>query len=158
MNDCSASQEDGFPANGCDSGSSLGPEMIQKLVRKSHEAKTFAHSPYSNFRVGAALLGKDGKIYLGCNVENACYTLGTCAERTAIQKAVSEGCKEFVGIAVATDVEEEFISPCGACRQVMREFGSEWEIFLTKPSGDYVLKTLQQLLPMSFGPENLKKR
>ncbi|MEE6482161.1 hypothetical protein FKM82_013163, partial [Ascaphus truei] len=93
----------------------------------------------------------------GCNVENACYTLGICAERTAIQKAVSEGHKEFKAIAVASDVEEQFITPCGACRQVMREFGSDWDIFLTKPSGAYVLKTLHQLLPMSFGPEDLKK-
>ncbi|XP_063798237.1 cytidine deaminase [Pseudophryne corroboree] len=155
MNNHLASQEEDLPANAATSGSNLGADVIQKLLRKSQEAKTFAHCPYSKFRVGAAVLTRDGRIYLGCNVENACYTLGICAERTAIQKAVSEGCKEFLAIAIASDVEEEFISPCGACRQVMREFGSEWEIFLTKPSGDYLLKTLHQLLPMSFGPENL---
>ncbi|XP_044134548.1 cytidine deaminase isoform X1 [Bufo gargarizans] len=134
----------------------LEPELIRKLVQKSHEAKAFAHCPYSRFRVGAALLSQDGRIFLGCNVENACYTLGICAERSAIQTAVTEGAKKFVAIAVASDVEEEFITPCGACRQVMREFGSELQIILTKPSGSYLVKTLQQLLPMSFGPENLK--
>ncbi|XP_053307634.1 cytidine deaminase [Spea bombifrons] len=138
-----------------DGVSSLDPQLIQKLLSASHEAKVFAHCPYSKFRVGAALLARNGKIYLGCNIENACYTLGNCAERAAIQNAVSEGCKEFKAIAIASDVDDEFITPCGACRQVMREFGSDWEIFLTKPDGTYVLKTLHQLLPMSFGPENL---
>ncbi|XP_068097866.1 cytidine deaminase [Hyperolius riggenbachi] len=141
--------------NGSSSTSVLDPKLIQKLIHSCNEAKRAAHCPYSKFRVGAALLGKDGRIFLGCNVENACYTLGICAERTAIQNAVSEGCKEFTAIAVATDVETEFISPCGACRQVMREFGTEWEVFLTKPSGAYQQTTLHHLLPMSFGPEKL---
>ncbi|XP_077312433.1 cytidine deaminase [Lithobates pipiens] len=136
--------------------SSLDADLIQKLIAECQEAKSFAYCPYSKFRVGAALLGKNGKIYRGCNVENACYTLGICAERNAIDRAVAEGCKEFLAIAVSSDVEEEFISPCGACRQVMREFGTELEIFLTKPSGSYLLTSLHQLLPMSFGPENLK--
>uniref|UniRef100_A0A8C5QCK6 Cytidine deaminase n=1 Tax=Leptobrachium leishanense TaxID=445787 RepID=A0A8C5QCK6_9ANUR len=154
-------QEDGVVVTPCDqlngdTVSSLQPEVVQKLILQSHQAKTFAHCPYSKFRVGAALLARDGKVYLGCNVENACYTLGTCAERTAIQTAVSEGTKEFKAIAVATDVEDEFISPCGACRQVIREFASDLEIILTKPDGSYIVKTLQQLLPFSFGPENLK--
>ncbi|XP_053546308.1 cytidine deaminase [Bombina bombina] len=145
-------------SKGClsDTVSNLEPEVIQRLVNKSQEAKTYAHCPYSNFRVGAALLASDGKIYLGCNVENACYTLGNCAERTAIQKAVSEGNKQFLAIAIASDVEDEFITPCGACRQVMREFGSNWDVFLTKPNGTFITTTLHQLLPMSFGPENLK--
>ncbi|KAM3921259.1 cytidine deaminase [Leptodactylus fuscus] len=152
--------EDGVHINNGHSGLNnpdcgLEPELIQKLIQKSHEAKTKAHCPYSRFRVGAALLSQDGRIFLGCNIENACYTLGICAERTAIQTAVSEGSKKFTAIAIASDVEEEYITPCGACRQVMREFGSEWQIFLTKPNGSYVLKTLHQLLPMSFGPENL---
>ncbi|KAM9299566.1 cytidine deaminase [Gastrophryne carolinensis] len=152
MNDHCA--EDGILENG--GRSLLSAELVRKLVAKSHEAKAFAHCPYSKFRVGAALLGADGGIYLGCNVENACYTLGICAERTAVQKAVSEGCNKFLAIAIASDVEEEFISPCGACRQVLREFGTEWEIFLTKPGGTYLRTTLHQLLPLSFGPENLK--
>ncbi|OCT73459.1 cytidine deaminase [Xenopus laevis] len=135
----------------------LEPELVQRLVAQSHEAKQRAHCPYSKFRVGAALLTMDGKVILGCNVENACYALGICAERTAIQKAVSEGHKEFRAIAVASDVETEFITPCGACRQVMREFGVEWDIYLTKPNGAHIHTTLRQLLPMSFGPEDLNK-
>ncbi|XP_040182725.1 cytidine deaminase [Rana temporaria] len=136
--------------------SSLDAELIQKLIAEGQEAKSFAHCPYSKFRVGAALLGKNGKIYRGCNVENACYTLGICAERNAFHRAVSEGCKEFTAIVITSDVEEEFISPCGACRQVMREFGTELEIFLAKPSGALLLTSLHHMLPMSFGPENLK--
>ncbi|KAM4702629.1 cytidine deaminase [Rhinophrynus dorsalis] len=162
MNDNMLCHEDGLmvtQSNQCtnDVTSSLEPEVIQRLIQRSHEAKQSAHCPYSNFRVGAALLTHDGKIFQGCNIENACYALGICAERTAIQKAVSEGCKEFKAMAIASDVEQEFISPCGACRQVMREFGSDWEIFLTKPNGNYLLTNLHQLLPMSFGPENLKE-
>lgn len=135
----------------------LDPEDIQLLVLCSQEAKKSAYCPYSHFPVGAALLTRDGKIFLGCNVENACYPLGICAERTAIQKAISEGYKDFRAIAVATDVQDDFISPCGACRQVMREFGSNWDVYLTKPDGTYVLTTVQELLPASFGPEDLQK-
>nr|XP_014353613.1 PREDICTED: cytidine deaminase [Latimeria chalumnae] len=91
------------------------------LIQMSHKAKEFAYCPYSQFRVGAALLTSDGKVILGCNVENACYNLGVCAERTAIQKAISEGKRNFRAIAIASDLQDQFISPCGACRQVMRE-------------------------------------
>ncbi|CAI9567439.1 unnamed protein product [Staurois parvus] len=104
--------------------SSLDADLIQKLLAKSQEAIGFAYCPYSKFRVGAALLAKNGKIYLGCNVENACYTLGICADATPSHRAVAEGCKQFIAIAITSDVEEEFISPCGACRQVMREVGT----------------------------------
>ncbi|XP_070260345.1 cytidine deaminase [Myotis yumanensis] len=135
----------------------LDPEDIQLLVLCSQEAKKSAYCPYSHFPVGAALLTRDGKIFLGCNVENACYPLGICAERTAIQKAISEGYQDFRAIAVATDVQDDFVSPCGACRQVMREFGSNWDVYLTKPDGTYVLRTVQELLPASFGPEDLEK-
>uniref|UniRef100_G1PFK9 Cytidine deaminase n=2 Tax=Myotis TaxID=9434 RepID=G1PFK9_MYOLU len=135
----------------------LDPEDIQLLVLCSQEAKKSAYCPYSHFPVGAALLTRDGKIFLGCNVENACYPLGICAERTAIQKAISEGYQDFRAIAVAADVQDDFISPCGACRQVMREFGSNWDVYLTKPDGTYVLRTVQELLPASFGPEDLQK-
>nr|XP_042708885.1 cytidine deaminase isoform X2 [Chrysemys picta bellii] len=93
----------------------------------------------------------------GCNVENACYPLGVCAERTAIQKAVSEGYVNFRAMAIASNSEEDFIVPCGACRQVMREFSRDWDIYMTKPDGTYIVKTLQELLPLSFGPEDLKK-
>lgn len=136
--------------------STLESEQIQQLVLSSHEAKKSAYCPYSNFRVGAALLTRDGKIILGCNVENACYPLGNCAERTAIQKAVSEGYKDFQAIAVASDMKDDFISPCGACRQVMREFGTNWAVYMTKPDGTYVTKTVEELLPDSFGPQDLQ--
>ncbi|XP_072282171.1 cytidine deaminase [Pyxicephalus adspersus] len=157
----SSSQRDNFLSNHKSekSGSSaLDAAVIQNLLAKSHEAKTFAYCPYSKFRVGAALLGKNGKVYLGCNVENVSYTLGICAERNAIHKAVCDGCTEFMAIAITSDLEEEFTSPCGACRQVMREFGEEWEIFLAKPNGSILPTSLHQLLPMSFGPEMLKMR
>uniref|UniRef100_A0A8C6MVI2 cytidine deaminase n=2 Tax=Mus TaxID=862507 RepID=A0A8C6MVI2_MUSSI len=93
----------------------------------------------------------------GCNIENACYPLGVCAERTAIQKAISEGYKDFRAIAISSDLQEEFISPCGACRQVMREFGTDWAVYMTKPDGTFVVRTVQELLPASFGPEDLQK-
>ncbi|XP_064423767.1 cytidine deaminase a [Latimeria chalumnae] len=128
------------------------------LIQMSHKAKEFAYCPYSQFRVGAALLTSDGKVILGCNVENACYNLGVCAERTAIQKAISEGKRNFRAIAIASDLQDQFISPCGACRQVMREFGTDWDVYLSKPDGSYVSTTVNELLPISFGPEDLKKR
>uniref|UniRef100_F7BMU5 cytidine deaminase n=1 Tax=Equus caballus TaxID=9796 RepID=F7BMU5_HORSE len=95
--------------------------------------------------------------FSGCNIENACYPLGICAERTAIQKAVSEGYKDFKAIAIASDLQDDFISPCGACRQVMREFGTNWDVYMTKLDGTYVVKTVQELLPASFGPQDLQK-
>lgn len=101
--------------------SPMGHEQIQLLLHVCKEAKKSAYCPYSRFPVGAALLTCDGKIFSGCNVENACYPLGICAERTAIQKAVSEGYVNFRAMAIASNTEEDFIVPCGACRQVMRE-------------------------------------
>ncbi|XP_022090135.1 cytidine deaminase-like isoform X2 [Acanthaster planci] len=97
------------------------PAEIQNLIELCQTAKKNAHCPYSKFRVGASLLTKDGKVFSGCNVENASYTLGLCAERCAIFKAVSEGYKEFRAMAVGSDVKDHFLAPCGACRQVMHE-------------------------------------
>ncbi|KAJ1065537.1 hypothetical protein K5549_016629, partial [Capra hircus] len=96
-------------------------------------------------------------LFSGCNIENACYPLSVCAERTAIQKAISEGYKEFRAIAIASDLQDDFISPCGACRQVMREFGTDWAVYMTKLDGTYVVRTVRELLPESFGPEDLQK-
>ncbi|XP_037737352.1 cytidine deaminase isoform X3 [Chelonia mydas] len=101
--------------------SPVGHEQIHLLLNVCKEAKKSAYCPYSHFPVGAALLTCDGKIFSGCNVENACYPLGICAERTAIQKAVSEGYVNFRAMAIASNTEDDFIVPCGACRQVMRE-------------------------------------
>ncbi|XP_011355815.1 cytidine deaminase [Pteropus vampyrus] len=135
----------------------LKPEQVQQLLLSSQEAKKFAYCPYSHFPVGAAVLTRSGRIFSGCNIENACYPLGICAERTAIQKAVSEGHKDFSAIAIASDLQDDFISPCGACRQVMREFGTNFAVYMTKLDGTYVVKTVQELLPASFGPEALQK-
>ncbi|XP_078614954.1 cytidine deaminase-like isoform X2 [Branchiostoma floridae x Branchiostoma japonicum] len=135
----------------------LTDEQIHELVQKSHQAKQKAYAPYSNFHVGAALHTEDGTIFTGCNVENASYPLCCCAERTAIFKAVTEGCRTFRAMAVATDVESEFLAPCGSCRQVMREFGTNWTVYLTKPDLSYRAMTVGELLPCSFGPEDLDK-
>ncbi|XP_014433859.2 cytidine deaminase isoform X2 [Pelodiscus sinensis] len=149
--------QENHPNDTNSSASPVGPEQIELLVHICKEAKKSAYCPYSHFPVGAALLTCDGKIFSGCNVENACYPLGICAERTAIQKAVSEGYVNFRAMAIASNSEEDFIVPCGACRQVMREFSRDWDIYMTKPDGTYIVKTLQELLPLSFGPEDLKK-
>lgn len=135
----------------------LEPQHVQRLLLSCQEAKKSAYCPYSRFPVGAALLTGDGRIFSGCNIENACYPLSVCAERTAIQKAISEGYKEFRAIAIASDLQDDFISPCGACRQVMREFGTDWAVYMTKLDGTYVVRTVRELLPESFGPEDLQK-
>ncbi|NXM71273.1 CDD deaminase, partial [Serilophus lunatus] len=132
-------------------------DHLQLLLRLSREAKNCAYCPYSRFPVGAALLTTDGAIFSGCNVENACYNLGICAERNAIHKAISEGHSSFKAIAIASNMGDDFITPCGACRQVMREFGTHWDVYMTKPDGTYIVKTVEELLPLSFGPEDLNK-
>ncbi|KAL6483549.1 hypothetical protein MHYP_G00084210 [Metynnis hypsauchen] len=128
------------------------------LITKSQEAKEFSYSPYSKFRVGAALVTAEGAVFTGCNIENACTALGICAERTAISKAVSEGHKDFKAIAVASDMADCYISPCGGCRQFMREFGLEWDVYLSKPDGSFIKMTVEELLPESFGPNDLKRK
>ncbi len=124
------------------------------LIEKAFEMLKFSYCPYSHFHVGAALLSKTGKIYGGCNVENAAYGPSNCAERTAIFKAVSEGEKEFEAICIAggmNGVITDFCSPCGVCRQVMREFCSpDFKIILAKSKDEYKIFTLAELLPESF--------
>lgn len=125
------------------------------LIQKAIEAKKMAYAPYSQFHVGAALLGKSGKIYTGCNVENSSYPAGICGERTAISKAVSEGETEFQAIAIAGSLKdqdaEQYCMPCGICRQVMAEFCKEDFIILAvKNETDYKEMTLGELLPESF--------
>ena len=131
-----------------------------ELVRLAIDARKFSYSPYSNFMVGAALLTKTGKIYTGCNIENAAYSPSNCAERTAFFKALSEGEKEFEAIAIVggpKDIGLEICAPCGVCRQVMMEFcdNETFEIILGKSEDDYLKYTLQELLPLGFGPKNL---
>lgn len=112
-----------------------------------------AYAPYSNFKVGAALLTDTGKIYTGCNIESASYTPTICAERTAIAKAVSEGERNITMIAVTGSADWTF--PCGVCRQVIREFGKDAKIIIVNSEDEYKEFTLEQLLPHSFGPEDL---
>ncbi len=132
-----------------------------KLAKMAVEAKDLAYAPYSGFHVGAALLGKSGKIYTGVNVESAAYSPSNCAERTAFFKAVSEGEREFVAIAVAGSkpgTEPAFAYPCGVCRQVMNEFvdGETFEIIVTRTATDYKVHTLNDILPFGFGPKDLE--
>lgn len=135
---------------------------LEQLVEIAYEAREMSYAPYSQFKVGAALLAKSGKIYKGCNIENAAYTPTNCAERTAFFKAVSEGEREFVAIAIVGGKEEEenltFCAPCGVCRQVMMEFcdPKEFQIILGRGNKEYKIYLLDELLPLGFGPENLK--
>ena len=133
----------------------------KELSKAALEAREAAYAPYSGFMVGAALLGKNGVVYKGCNVENASYSPTNCAERTAFFKAVSEGEREFQTIAIAGGKKGEvldFCSPCGVCRQVMMEFcdPETFRILLVRSEEEYLVKTLKELLPMGFGPGNLK--
>jgi cytidine deaminase len=126
----------------------------KELVVKAIEARENAYAPYSKYEVGAALLGKSGRIYTGGNVENAVYPLVTCAERTVVVKAVSEGEREFVAIAVAT---ENAGSPCGSCRQVLREFGEDIVVLIADVEGNYRETTVGDLLPDSFSRKDLEE-
>lgn len=126
----------------------------RELVERALEMRRFSYAPYSHFRVGAALECEDGSVYTGCNVENAAYGSSLCAERTALVKAVSEGCRRFVRLAVAGD-SADYCWPCGACRQMLREFGTDLEVLAANREGAYVSVPLEELLPHSFGPETL---
>lgn len=132
----------------------------QELVRLALEARTRSYAPYSGFHVGAALLGKSGKVYQGCNIENAAYTPTNCAERTAFFKAVSEGEREFEAICIVGGKEgmpTEYTAPCGVCRQVMMEFCNPetFRIILAIDETQIKEYRLAQLMPEGFGPNNL---
>jgi len=125
------------------------------LVDLARQARERAYAPYSNFPVGAALLTRSGKVFTGCNVENAAYPLTTCAERTAVTKAVSEGEREFEAIAVVTATGA---SPCGACRQILREFGGpggDLRVIIADTAGNTQTFTIAELLPAGFTPDQL---
>jgi cytidine deaminase len=125
------------------------------LAELAIKAKQNALPTYSNFYVGAAILTNENKAYTGCNVESSSYSLTICAERTAIFKAISEGEREFKAIAVAGDTED-FISPCGACRQVISDLCGEIDIILVSSNGDYIVKKTSELLPFAFGNKDLE--
>lgn len=128
---------------------------IDLLIQEAKAARDLAYTPYSKFNVGAALLTKDGKIYRGCNIENAAYSMTNCAERTAIFKAISEGDKEFAAIAVVADTKRP-VPPCGACRQVLNELcPKDMKVILTNLQGDIEHLTVQDLLPGAFSAEDL---
>ena len=144
-------------------GTSLDEPAKEELIRLAYEGKERSYSPYSGFQVGAALLTKDGSVYLGCNIENASYTPTNCAERTALFQAVSEGVREFLAIAIVGGPKGsksgQLCAPCGVCRQVMMEFcdPKEFQIILENGEGGYVTKTLEEILPLGFGPASLGK-
>ena len=129
---------------------------MKELIRKAFQARENSYSPYSGFRVGAALLCEDGTVFTGCNIENAAYGPSNCAERTAIFKAVSEGKREFKRIAIVGGVDGESVapSPCGVCRQVMAEFCKpSFEVIMAVSEEEYEIATLGELLPHSFSLE-----
>ncbi|CCX04431.1 cytidine deaminase-like protein [Pyronema domesticum] len=134
----------------------LTMEQFKELRSKTIAAKDVAYCPYSKFRVGSAVLCHDGTFVIGGNVENASYPVGICAERCTLVKAVTEGKKGFKALGVATDVKNPPASPCGMCRQFIREFCElTLPIFMFDSDGEHVVMTLGQLLPMSFGPDSL---
>ncbi len=133
-----------------------------KLLEEAKKARLMAYAPYSKFKVGAALLTKSGKVYYGCNIENAAYTPTNCAERTAFFKAVSEGETEFEKIAVVGAMEgreaDNICSPCGVCRQVMMEFCNPktFKIILANGKRNILVSSLDEILPYGFGPKDLE--
>lgn len=135
-------------------------KQIEEMIDLAIEQLQYSYVPYSHFRVGAALLAKDGLYYTGCNIENAAYTPTNCAERTAFFKAISEGVREFDAICIVggkDGVLTEYAAPCGVCRQVMMEFcdPKTFKVILAVSKEQYDVYTLEELLPQGFGPANL---
>lgn len=138
----------------------MDKKLVQEMIDLAIEQLKYSYTPYSGFKVGAALLTKDGKLYSGCNIENAAYTPTNCAERTAFFKAVSEGERAFEAICVVggkDGILTEYAAPCGVCRQVMMEFCNPetFKIILATSREQYEIFTLKELLPLGFGPDNL---
>lgn len=127
----------------------------KELLQKAIDAKIHAYVPYSNFRVGAAVLTRNNNIYTGCNIECASFGGTNCAERTALFKAISEGDKDIVAIAVAGD-SPQYTFPCGICRQVILEFGMNIKIIVGKTDGEFKTFTIEELLPHSFSSTDMK--
>lgn len=129
-------------------------ENYKKLIKEAEKARKRAYTPYSKFNVGAAILSSDGKIFTGCNIENASFGLTVCAERVAILKAISEGSSKFEAIAIVGDTNRP-CSPCGACRQVISEFGKDIKIIMSNLKGDIKIKKIDELLPEAFNKNDL---
>lgn len=139
----------------------INDTICHNLIQSAIDSLNYSYAPYSKFKVGAALLSKSNKIYSGCNIENATYTPSNCAERTAFFKAVSEGEKEFVAIAIVGGKDgrlKDYCPPCGVCRQVMMEFCNpeQFIVILAKSVEDYWVYTLKDLMPLGFSPKNLE--
>lgn len=130
-------------------------DEIDDWLRVAHAAAQLAYSPYSNVRVGAALVGVDGQVYSGCNVENASFGLTICAERSAITRAIVAGERRFRAIAIATD-RPHALFPCGACRQVLAEFAPDLPVFTQGRTSEVARSTLTELLPKAFLPKDLR--
>ena len=130
-------------------------KKYKKLIEEAKRVSQNAYAPYSKFKVGSALLTSKGNIYTGCNVENISYGITNCAERVAIGKAVSEGEKKFVAIALTTH-HGEMATPCGACRQVIHEFGKDIIIVMASSKGKVLIKKISDLLPLGFSSPTLK--
>ena len=126
----------------------------EKLIKEAEKARKRAYTPYSKFKVGAAVLSADGKIFTGCNIENASFGMSVCAERVAIFKAISEGSTKFEAIAVIGDTDKP-CSPCGACRQVISEFSENILLIMANLKGDVKIKKIRELLPEAFGKKDL---
>ncbi len=134
----------------------LDPTVARDLLARAREARANAYAPYSRFPVGAALLAADGRVFTGCNVENASFGLTNCAERVAIGKAVSEGAREFAAIAVVGPEDQAGCTPCGACRQVLSEFGPDMPVIMPSAGPDgFEATSTDALLPGAFGPARL---
>jgi cytidine deaminase len=132
----------------------LSKEQREQLIQAAQKVQGHAYAPYSKYNVGAALLTKSGKVYMGVNIENAAYPTTICAERVAVFKAVSEGEREFSGIAVVT---RDGGTPCGSCRQVLAEFSLDAHVLIANEAGEVTMEgSVLDLLPGAFGPENLK--
>ncbi len=133
----------------------MSNELIDRLIDAAFAAQKRAYAPYSNFRVGAAVLDEKSRIFSGCNIENSSFGASVCAERTAIFTAVAAGAKEIKILAVITD-DDDYARPCGICRQVAAEFaGPFFRLIALKPDRSYLEYSLEEILPFFFGPENL---
>jgi len=127
--------------------------VYSDLVEKALTVRENAHTPYSGFKVGAAILGESGTIYTGCNIENSSYGMTLCAERAAVAKAVSEGEKSFEAIAVASDTKK--LPPCGACRQVLAEFNPGMTVVMATVTGECTVQSLKELFPHPFSKSDI---
>jgi cytidine deaminase len=128
----------------------------KELVEMAAKAREYAYVPYSKFKVGAAIITEDGRVYTGCNIENASFGGTNCAERTALFKAISEGHRKFIKLAVISS-SPDYVYPCGICRQVLAEFGTKLEVITANNKGEFKIHKLYELLPYAFTGEELDK-